>query len=110
MSASISSVSVDQAGGVTAELIAAIAGYRIEVVGFCLSVGGAAVTVKSTLQDTTANTVRMTLVGNATAPAVYTYDGGRENPAFTTANGEGLELVAGTASAIAGFITFRYVK
>ncbi len=107
---SIASVAVDQAGGVTAELIAAIAGYRVEVVGFVLAVGGAAVTVKSTLQDTTANTVRMTLVGNATAPAVYSYDGGRSNPAWVGAVGEGLELVAGAASAVAGFITYRYVK
>ena len=107
---SIASVSVDQAGGATAELIAAITGYRIEVLGFVLSVGGAAVTVKSTLQDTTANTVRMTLVGNATQPVIYSFAGKRENPAFRTALSEGLELVTGTASAIAGFIIYRYVK
>ena len=107
---SIASVSVDQAGGVTAELIPAITGYRVEVLGFVLAVGGAAVTVKSTLQDTTANTVRMTLVGNATTPVVYVYPGQRENPAWVGALSEGLELVAGTASAIAGFITYRYVK
>lgn len=107
---SIESVSVDQAGGVTAELIAAKAGYRIEVTSFCLSVGGAAVTVKSTLQDTTANTVRMTLVGNATSPVPYVYAGERENPAWVGGFGEGLELVTGAASAITGFITFRYVK
>ena len=107
---SIASVSVDQAGGVTAELIAAITGYRIEVLGFVLSVGGAAVTVKSTLQDTTANTVRMTLVGNATAPAIYSFPGQRENPAWVGAVSEGLELVTGTAAAIAGFIIYRYVK
>lgn len=109
MAASVQSVSVDQAGGVTAELIAALAGYIIEVVGFVLAVGGAAVSVKSTLQDTTANTVRMTLVGNATAPIAYVYDGGVRTPAFRTAKGEGLELVSGTASAIAGFIVFRYI-
>ena len=107
---SIASVAVDQAGGVTAELIAAITGYRIEVLGFCLSVGGAAVSVKSTLQDTTANTIRMTLVGNATAPVVYPFAGQRQNPAFVTALSEGLELVTGTASAITGFINYRYVK
>ena len=107
---SIQSVSVDQAGGVTAELIAALAGYRIEVLGFCLGVGGAAVSVKSTLQDTTANTVRMTLVGNATAPVPYVYPGQRENPAWVGAPGEGLELVSGAASAVTGFKTFRYVK
>ena len=107
---SIASVSVDQAGGVTAELIAAITGYRIEVLGLCLGVGGAAVTVKSTLQDTTANTVRMTLVGNATAPAIYNFAGQRENPAFVTAVSEGLELVTGVSSAITGFINYRYVK
>ena len=107
---SIASVSVDQAGGVTAELIAAVTGYRVEVLGFCLSVGGAAVTVKSTLQDTTANTVRMTLVGNATAPAIYSFPGKRENPAWVGAISEGLELVTGTAAAITGFINYRYVK
>jgi hypothetical protein len=107
---SIASVSVDQAGGVTAELIAAITGYRIEVLGFMLAVGGAAVTVKSTLQDTTANTVRATLIGNATTPVIYSYAGKRENPAWVGAVSEGLELVTGTASAISGFITYRYVK
>ena len=103
------SLSVDQAGGATATLVAAKTGYRIQVTGLALSVGGAAVTVKSTLQDATANTVRMTLVGNATTPVVYAYDGGIENPAFETANGEGLELVTGTASAISGFIKYRYL-
>ena len=107
---SIASVSVDQAGGVTAELIAAITGYRIEVLGFVLSVGGAAVTVKSTLQDTTANTVRMTLVGNATTPVVYPFAGQRQNPAWVGAVSEGLELITGTAAAITGFINYRYVK
>lgn len=109
---SIASVSVDQAGGNTAELIAAIAGYRIEVLGFCLAVFGAVSTVKSTLQDTTANTVRMTLIGTAgtATPVVYSFAGKRENPAWVGAVGEGLELVTGTASAIAGFINYRYVK
>ena len=107
---SIQSVSVDQAGGATATLIDAITGYRVEVLGFCLSVGGAAVTVKSTLQDITGNVVRMTLVGNATTPVIYSYAGKRENPAWVSAADEGLELVTGTAAAIAGFITFRYVK
>jgi hypothetical protein len=107
---SIASVSVDQAGGVTAELIAAITGYRIEVLGFMLAVGGAAVNIKSTLQDTTANTVRATLIGNATTPIIYSYAGKRENPAWVGAVSEGLELVTGTASAISGFITYRYVK
>jgi len=104
------SVSVDQAGGVTATLVAARTGYRIQVTALALSVGGAAVTVKSTLQDETANTVRMTLVGNGTAPVVYAYDGGAENPAFETAISEGLELVTGTASAISGFLNYRYVS
>jgi hypothetical protein len=102
-------LSVDQAGGVTATLVAAKTGYRIQVTGFCLSVGGAAVTVKSTLQSETANTVHMTLVGNASTPVVYSYDGGCENPAFETAVSEGLELVTGAASAISGFLNYRYV-
>lgn len=103
------SVSVDQAGGATATLIAAIAGSKVVVTGFCLSVGGAAVTVKSTLQDITANTVRATLVGNATTPVVYSYGSpDSKSPVFETAVGEGLELVTGTASAISGFINFRY--
>ena len=103
-------LSVDQAGGATATLVAAKTGYRVQVTGFCLSVGGAAITVKSTFQDITANTVRFTVVGNATTPVIYMYDGGVENPAFHTALDEGLELVTGTASAIGGFITYRYVK
>jgi hypothetical protein len=103
-------LSVDQAGGTTATLIAAKSGYRVEVVSLCLSVGGAAVTVKSTLQDITANTVRMTLVGNATTPVVYSFAGDTKNSsAFKTATGEGVELVTGTAAAISGFLTYRYV-
>lgn len=109
MSASIQSVAVDQAGGTTATLIAARTGYFIEVTGLCLASGGAAVTVKSTLQDETANTVRMTLVGNATTPVVYAMQGGIDAPLFRTAKSEGLELVSGTAAAICGFIDFRYV-
>ena len=109
MASRTTSVSVDQAGGATATIVAAAAGYAIQVTGFHLSVSGAAVTVKSTFQDETANTVRYTLVGNATAPAIHQYSGGPDAPAFTTAIGEGLELVTGTAAAIAGFINYRYV-
>jgi len=108
----IHSVSVDQAGGTTATLIAAIAGKKVQVLGFILSCGGAAVTVKSTLQDITANTVRFTLVGNATTPIVYSYgnqDGTLNAPVFETAIGEGVELVTGTAAAIGGLINYRYV-
>lgn len=104
------SVSVDQAGGATASLIAALTGYRVQVTGFVLSVGGAAVTVKSTLQDIDNDPVRMTLVGTAATPIVYTYDGGPDNPAFETEVSDGLELVTGTASAISGFINYRYVS
>ena len=109
MSASVESINVDQAGGATATLVAAIAGKFVEVLGFNLAVGEAAITVESTLQDITANTVRMTLVGNATAPAIYSYSGSKDSPAFRTAVGEGLELVTGTASAIRGFMTYHYV-
>ena len=110
MASRTTSVSVDQAGGATATIVAAKAGYAIQVTSLLLSVSGAAVTVKSTFQDETANTVRFTLVGNATAPAVHSYEGGADDPAFTTALGEGLELVTGTAAAIAGFINYRYVS
>ena len=103
------SVSVDQAGGTTADLVAGVTGKKIRVVSFCLSVGGAAVTVKSTLQDHTANTVRVTLVGNATTPVVYVYKGSDKDPAFEVLAGDALELVTGTASAISGFLTFQYV-
>lgn len=103
------SLSVDQAGGVTATLVAAVTGKRIRVVSLCLSVGGAAVTVKSTLQDETANTVRVTLVGNATAPVVYVFKGSDKDPVLETAVSEGLELVTGAASAISGFLTFQYI-
>ena len=109
MSASIEVISVDQAAGTTAALITAVAGKRIEVTGYCLSVFGAIGSVKSTLQDTTANTVRMTLVGSDTVPAVYSYSGGRHNPAFVTAVGEGLELVTGDAALITGHINYRYI-
>jgi len=110
MASTITSVAVDQAGGATATMVAAKTGYKVQIVGLCLSVGGAAVTVKSTLQEITSNTVRMTLVGNATAPVVYEYSGGREAPAFETVIDEGVELVTGTAAAITGFINYRYVK
>lgn len=104
------SLSVDQAGGTTADLIAAVSGKVIRVVSLCLSVGGAVVTVKSTLQDKTANTVRMTLVGEATNPVVYAYAGTPESPAFDVLKGDALELVTGTASAISGFITYQLVE
>jgi hypothetical protein len=103
------SVSVDQAGGTTADIVAAVSGKSIRVVSFMLSVGGAAVTVKSTFQDKTADTVRMTLVGNATTPVVYTYKGSDKDPAFQVAQGDALELVTGTAAAISGFLTYQYV-
>ena len=109
MASSIISLSVDQAAGTTASLIAAVTGKRVEVVSYCLSVFGGIGTVKSTLQDITANTVRMTLVGSATVPAVYCYYGGREVPAFTTAIDEGLELVTGAAVTITGHINYRFV-
>ncbi len=108
----IHSVSVDQAGGATATLVAAVTGKKIQVLGLLLGVGGAAVGVKSTLQDETANTVRLTLVGNATTPVVYSYgnqDGSLNAPVFETALSEGLELVTGASSAIVGLINYRYV-
>jgi len=109
MSAGVISLSVDQAAATTAELIAAVTGKKIEVVAFCLAVFGGIGTVKSTLQDTTSNVVRKTLVGSATVPLVYSYHGGRKTPAFTTALGEGLELVTGTAVTITGFINYRFI-
>ena len=109
MAARTISVHVDQAGGTTATLIAALAGYRVQVTGFVLSVSGAAVTVKSTLQDIDNDPVRMTLVGNATTPIVHAYAGSPEAPAFETMSGDGLELVTGTAALISGFINYRYI-
>lgn len=109
MSASVISLSVDQAAATTATLIAAVSGKRIEVLGFSLAVFGGIGTVKSTLQDLTANTIRMTLVGSATVPAVYNYDGGRKLPAFVTALDEGLELITGAAVTITGFINYRFI-
>lgn len=109
MSASIISLSVDQAAGTTAQLVAAVSGKRIEVVGYNLAVVGGVATVKSLLRDLTANTVRMTLVGEATNPVVYQWNGGREVPAFTTALDEGLELVTGTAVTITGHINYRLI-
>ena len=110
MASQTTSLSVDQAGGTTATLIAAKAGYRIQVTSYMFSVSGAAVTVKSTFQDETANTVRLTVVGNATAPAIHTYSGGPDNPAFETALSEGLELITGTAALISGHLNYRYVS
>ena len=109
MSAVTTSINVDQAGGATATLVAAKAGYKVQVVGFMLHSNGAAATVKSTLQDETANTVRATFSGHATIPVVHTWAGDLHNPAFETALGEGLELVTGTAAAMMGVLTYRYV-
>ena len=103
------SLSVDQAGGATATLVAAITGKRIRVVSLVLSVSGAVSTTKSTLQDGTANTVRATLVGDATTPVVFSFKGSDKDPAFETAVSESLELVTGTAAAISGFLTYQYV-
>jgi len=100
-------LSIDQAGGTTATIIAGVTGKRIRVVSFCLSVSGAVSTVKSTLQDQTANTVRMTLVGDATTPVVWSYKGSDKDPAFEVLAGDGLELVTGTAAAITGFLTYQ---
>lgn len=111
MSARLTSINVDQAGGTTAELVAAKTGYKIQVTGFMLSVENGALGVNSTLQDTTANTVRLTLTSEAaTSVVVYSYAGTPEAPAFETALSEGLELVTGTAAVVAGFLTYRYVR
>lgn len=105
------SKSVDQAGGTTATLVAAKTGYRIQVTGFLLTVENGAFGVNSTLQDETANTVRLTLTSlSATSVVVYSFAGTAENPAFETAVSEGLELVTGTAAVVAGFINYRYVR
>ena len=110
MASRTTSVGVDQAGGTTAELIASKTGYKIQVTSYVLAVSGAAVTVKSTLQDTTANTVRTTIVGNASTPIVYTAGHGPDAPAFETAVSEGLELITGTAAVVQGHINYRYIS
>ena len=102
------SINVDQAGGVTATLVAAISGYRVVVDSYNVAVVGAVATVKSTFRDLTANTIRLTVVGEATFPVMYTHSGGFNDPAFETAIDEGLELVTGTASAIVGMLTYHY--
>ena len=107
MSAITTSINVDQAASTTATLIAAVTGYKVEVVSMCLSVFGGIGTVKSTLQDITANTVRATLVGSATVPAVYSHHGEAGNPAFSTALDEGVELVTGADVTITGWMTYR---
>jgi hypothetical protein len=111
MASQTTSLSVDQAAGATEELIAAQTGYRIQVTGFMLSVENGALGVNSTLQDTTADTVRVTLTSQAaTSVVVYSYAGTPDAPAFETAVSEGLELVTGVAALVAGFINYRYVK
>jgi hypothetical protein len=108
---SVECLSVDQAAGTTATLIAAKAGYLIEVLGLLLTVENGALGVNSVLRDETANTVRLTLTSEAaTSVVIYTAYGSREVPIFRTATGEGLELVTGTAALVAGCLTFRYVK
>ena len=105
------SLSVDQAAATTATLIAALTGYKIQVVGLLLTVENGALGVNSTLQDATANTVRLTLTSEvATAVVVYSIMGSPDNPLFETAHGEGLELVTGTAALVAGLIVWRYVQ
>jgi len=104
-------LSVDQAGGTTAELVAAKAGYRIEVTSLFLTVENGALGVNSTLQDGTANTVRMTLTSQAATSVVsYSCPGTPEAPLFETAVGESLELVTGTAAIVAGLLNYRYTR
>lgn len=109
----ILSKSVDQTAATTATLVAAVTGKKIQVLGFCLSVENGALGAKSTLQDETANTVRMTFKSEAaTSVVVYSYgnpDGSINAPVFETEVGEGLELVTGTGALVAGVINYRYV-
>lgn len=105
------SLSVNQAAATTAELVAAKAGYKIEVTSMFLTVENGALGVESTLQDGTANTVRMTLTSKAATEVVpYMMPGSPEAPLFETAVGESLELVTGVAAIVAGLINYRYVK
>jgi hypothetical protein len=107
----ILSLHVNQAAATTATLLAAVAGKQIQVTGFCLTVENGALGVESTLQDETANTVRMTLTSQAaTAVVVYSYSApDSQQGVFATAPGEGLELVTGAAAIVAGIINYRYV-
>lgn len=104
------SLSVNQAAASTATLVPAKAGYRIEVTSVFLTVENGALGVESTLQDGTANTVRMTLTSeSATSVVPYMMPGSPEAPLFQTAPGESLELVTGVAAVVAGLINWRYV-
>lgn len=111
MARAIEHINVDQAIGTTATLVAAKAGYKIMVTEFMLAVTGGATPTKSTLQDETANTVRVTLAATTlTTPTTYNGGSGASDPAFETAVGEGLELVTGTNQLVSGFLNFQYSK
>lgn len=111
MSARTTSINVDQAAATTATLVAALAGFKVQVTEFMLSVENGALGVKSTLQDITSNTVRVTLKSeSATSVLVYNGGNGVGDPAFETALDEGLELVTGVGALVAGFLNYRYVR
>lgn len=111
MADKILSLHVNQAAATTATLLAAVAGKRIQVTGFMLTVENGALGVESTLQDEAANTVRMTLTSMAaTAVVSYSYvSSDASQGVFETAPGQGLELVTGTAAIVAGIINYRYI-
>lgn len=105
------SLLVNQAAATTATLVAAVVGKRIQVTGLLLTVENGALGVRSTLQDETANTVRMILTSQA-ATAVVVYNAQASGPnayLFETAVSEGLELVTGAAAIVAGILNWRYV-
>lgn len=85
-------------------LIAAVAGAKIRVIAFGLTVTAAGEIV---LQDITANTARAKF--SLAANGGVSYAGGVTAPAFDTAVGEGLEVVNPVGVDTKGFIAYQEV-
>ena len=84
------------------DLIAAVTGKKIRVVGFCLSVDVAGLVI---LRDKTADTARATFK----AAGTYSYSGGPSAPAFETIAGDALEANNAAGTDLHGFIAYQEV-
>ena len=86
-------------------VIAAVAGKKVRVLGFCLNVNAAGVI---TIQDTNATPVVAASFELADGGSVV-YTGGVDCPAFETATGYGLEISNAAGVDTLGFITYQLV-
>jgi hypothetical protein len=89
------------------DLVTAVAGYRIRVLGFAFTMAGTTPSIK--FQSNATTDLTGTLL--PTAGTFIQYSGGYLAPAFQTAIGEKLScVVAGTTPSIQGFIVYCLVN